>query len=197
MYTDFEQRTETNDVGTSKLVLFWRIKYGSCARPLIYIHTLNHTLYPHNHFIPIARYDEYNVTIVKRICSDEDHMTEVNVTLSLVLNDNVRQHVPYVVCIVRRRSGGYSDIRSNEVHLPEPATEQERPTTLPLEILTTSTIRQNVLNATQHVNNTPQGIDLGTFIGDCVPCSAVRHLQALYVCTILFLVTNLLYRVLG
>ena len=186
MYTYLEQTTETGDDGTLKLLLFWRVQYNtSCAvRPRVQdVATLIYTLYPSNKLVPIAKDDEYNVTIA--ICENEDteNTTEVNVTLSLLLNDNVLQHVPFIRCLITRT--GYGDIES-KVHLPLHA-NQSKPTAgqeIPHTCRTTGSIRTEP--------------DINKFTDDCVPCSAsLRHFQVLQLCIVSFFIANMLCEVVG
>ena len=93
----FEHSVTTN---SNLLTVSWQINYQhvQCDRMWrVRVATEHYTLYP-NQFpedVPIAQIAEYNVTIdsTSAACTD-------NVTLSLLLTENVIQHVPYVECII-------------------------------------------------------------------------------------------------
>ena len=172
-HTDLVQTAQTGDDGTLTLILFWQVRYNlpcDAWPPFVFVTTVNHTFHPPNPFVPIAENDEYNVTVAKSPeCSDTENTTEVNVTLSLLLNDNVLQHVPYIQCLISREA--YGDIRSQvPVYLPLP-TDQCQPT----------------------AGQTESHTDNNIITDDCVPFSAsLRNLQVLHLYIILFLIANIL-----
>ena len=99
--------------------------------------TEEYTLYP-NQFpedVPIAQISEYNVTMN----SDSASCTD-DVTLSLHLTENVIQHVPYVVCIIRTGSGDTLEShRSDRVYVYIPSTTQTPETTTTQNVITNAT----------------------------------------------------------
>lgn len=103
--------------------------------------TEQYTLYP-NQFpedVPIAQFAEYNVTIDSNSAACTD-----NVTLSLLLTENVIQHVPYVECIIRTGSGATAESHtSDRVQVNVPSTTQTPQTTVtPIAFTNTTTVRQ-------------------------------------------------------
>ena len=98
------------------LHFYWQIRYEHCDWTLK-VATLNFTLYP-NDFpedLPIALKSEYNVTS-DFICNKDQEVDVVNrnVSLSILLSDNVLETVPYIVCKMTRPN---SNFRSREVYL--------------------------------------------------------------------------------
>ena len=186
VYTDLAQTTETGDDGTLKLLLLWQVRYNipcdANVRPLVYVVTVDHTLHPPNQFVPIAENDEYNVTIAKCEREDAENTTEVNVALSLLLNDNVLKHVPYIQCSIS--TAGYGEITS-KVHLPLHTVQCKTTSDQEISHETTGGIRTEP--------------DLNKLTDDChsLPCSAsLRHSQVLQLCIILLLITTMLCEVL-
>ena len=107
---------ETRNTWT--LTVSWQIYYQHVNCDIMWrvrIATQNYTLYP-NHFpedVPIAMTTEYNVSID----SNTAFCTE-NVTISLHITENVLEHVPYVVCIIRTGSGAtVESYQSDKVYL--------------------------------------------------------------------------------
>ena len=163
------------------LELFWQIQYEGCDLPVVSINTPDHTLYPVTGFvIPIELNNEYNVS-VKDVCyqGPEVDITEVNVTVSILLSDNVLENVPYIVCIITRIGSNTATIRSREVYLHSyhyiTTTHQDD------DDISTTQIFKDIINSDH----------------DCVPCAACRPYQIpAYLCTFIILITDLLYRVL-
>lgn len=86
------------------LLVFWQIQYERCDWTL-WIITANFSLYP-NPFssnLPIAKNNEYNLTLSDK-CDGEAPVKTINMnaSLSIQLNDNVIEHVPYVICLLSR-----------------------------------------------------------------------------------------------
>ena len=103
--------------------------------------TEQYTLYPNQlpEDVPIAQVSEYNVTI-----SSDSAACIDNVTISLLLTENVLQHVPYVVCIIRTGSGATSEsLRSDRVNINAPSTSS---TTQIPNRETTTMMTQNSVN---------------------------------------------------
>ena len=107
--------------------------------------TEQYTLYP-NQFpedVPIAQIAEYNVTIDSNSAACTD-----NVTFSLLLTENVIQHVPYVECIIRTGSGATAESHTSDrvpVIINVPSTTQTPPsqtTVTPTVVTNTTTERQ-------------------------------------------------------
>ena len=95
------------------LHVFWQIQYQLCDWTLR-IATANYTLHP-NPFpatVPIAKNSEYNVTL-NIMCNGEGPGKVVNmsVSLSILLNENVIKHVPYILCSLSRL-----DTNDNTIH---------------------------------------------------------------------------------
>lgn len=95
------------------LHVFWQIQYQLCDWTLR-IATANYTLHP-NPFpatVPIAKNSEYNVTL-NVMCDGEGpgKIVNMNVSLSIILNDNVIEHVPYILCSLSRL-----DTNDNSIH---------------------------------------------------------------------------------
>ena len=91
----------------------WEIQYQLCDWTLR-IATANYTLHP-NPFpatVPIAKNSEYNVTL-NIMCNGEGpgKVVNMNVSLSILLNDNVIKHVPYILCSLSRL-----DTNDNTIH---------------------------------------------------------------------------------
>ena len=100
--------------------------------------TERYTLHPNQlpEDVPIAQVSEYNVTINSDSAACID-----NVTISLLLTENVLQHVPYVVCIIRTGSGATSEShRSDRVNVNAPSISSTT------QIPETTTIIQNIVN---------------------------------------------------
>ena len=169
---------------TGILTLFWQIQGEQCNW-LIRVVTTNYTLYPADQVpadVPIELNSEYNVTEnYNEVPCDPERGLEVNVTLSILLNDNVLENVPYVVCKISRRVSSNNMIelhRSKEVYLLEP--DDDKTTTLNDENVTTLIPSETV--------------SVGT---DCVTCAGCRPLhQVLQLCTFLCLIFSFLYTVL-
>ena len=103
--------------------------------------TEQHTLYPNQlpEDVPIAQVSEYNVII-----SSDSAACIDNVTISLLLTENVLQHVPYVVCIIRTGSGATSEsYRSDQVDINAPSASS---TTQIPDRETTTMMTQNSVN---------------------------------------------------
>ena len=122
----------------------WQIYYQhvQCDRMWrVRVATERYTLYP-NQFpedVPITQVSEYNVTIN----SDSTTCTD-NVTISLLLTENVLQHMPYVVCIIRTGSGATSEShRSDQVDINAPSASS---TTQIPDRETTTMMTQNSVN---------------------------------------------------
>ena len=91
----------------------WEIQYQLCDWTLR-IATANYTLHP-NPFpanVPIAKNSEYNVTL-NIMCNGEGpgKIVNMNVSLSILLNENVIKHVPYILCSLSRL-----DTNDNTIH---------------------------------------------------------------------------------
>ena len=100
------------------LHLFWHIRYEYCDWKL-WIITPNYTLYPLNPFVnesdvPITENTDYNVTL-DVTCDNEagTKKIDMNISLSILLNDNVLENVPYIVCHMIRSDSNYT---SKEVY---------------------------------------------------------------------------------
>jgi hypothetical protein len=97
----------------SVLHVFWQIQYQFCDWTLR-VATANYTLHP-NPFpanVPIAKSSEYNVTL-NVMCDHEapEKIINMNVSLSILLSDNVIEHVPYIMCSLLR-----VDTNNNMIH---------------------------------------------------------------------------------
>ena len=154
--------------------------------------TEHYTLYP-NQFpedVPIAQIAEYNVTIDSNSAACTD-----NVTLSLLLTENVIQHVPYVECIIRTGSGATAEMRtSDRVPVNVPSTTQTPQTTVtqttvtPTVITNTTTVRQgNPFTLTPEV-----AVDIFSSIGTSGSCRPYCHDCMLFLCIYFYIFTNLL-----
>ena len=114
----------------STLTVSWQIYYQhvQCDRMWrVRVAADQFTLYP-NQFpedVPIVQISEYNVTIN----SDSAACTD-NVILSLLLTENVIQHVAYVACIIRTGVGATSESYSSDnIYVYIPFTTQTPETT--------------------------------------------------------------------
>lgn len=143
-----------------------------------------YTLYP-NQFpedVPIAQVAEYNVTIDSNSAACTD-----NVTLSLLLTENVIQHVPYVECIIRTGSGATAEMRtSDRVPVNVPSTTQIPQTTVTPTVITTTVRQGNPFTLTPEV-----AVDLFS-IGTSSSCRPYCHEHVLLLCIYFYFFTNLL-----
>ena len=138
------------------LSVSWQIYYQhvQCDRMWrVRVATQDYTLYP-NQFpedVPITQISEYNVTINSDLAACTD-----NVTLSLLITENVLEHVPYIVCIIRTGSGATSESHRSDtvpVYLP-PTVHTDKPTTPIINSVTTPTVSQgNRFTLTPAVSN--------------------------------------------
>lgn len=96
------------------IFLNWKVQYEPCDWPSIFVKTMNYTLYPNNRFLPIEIEEEFNITATDVCNSGKIH---INVTLSIHLNEDVLEHVPYIVCIIDRSTEGSGRDRSEELYL--------------------------------------------------------------------------------
>lgn len=108
---------------TDVLTIFWQIQFDECGWRVSIV-TPNYTLHPNQfpQYVPIEKDKEYNVSFIKNNAAcvhGEGRIHEINVTLSIILNENVLKNAPYIVCLLsRRRIGGVSELhRSKEVYL--------------------------------------------------------------------------------
>jgi hypothetical protein len=97
----------------SVLHVFWQIRYQFCDWTL-QVATANYTLHPNliPATVPIAKNSEYNVTL-NIMCDGEapEKIINMNVSLSILLSDNVIEHVPYIMCSLLRL-----DTNNNVIH---------------------------------------------------------------------------------
>lgn len=107
------------------LKLFWQILIENCADNIwpwtVTVVTEIYTLYP-NQFpqdLPIKEHKEFNVTLTDLRCHQNSLLFEKNVTLSILINDNIVENVPYVLCKISKwdSSGMATVYRSRSVHL--------------------------------------------------------------------------------
>ena len=86
------------------LHVFWWIHYEFCDWT-VWVVSADSTLYPFPspEDIPIAKNSEYSVTL-NSMCDHEAPVKTINmnVSLSLLLNSNVIEHVPYIMCVLSR-----------------------------------------------------------------------------------------------
>lgn len=79
--------------------LQWVIQYEKCSKHRINIETKNNiNLHPPDSVVPIEVNRDYNVTVNYNDCRSERNITRINITLWIHLNDDVFQHVPYIMC---------------------------------------------------------------------------------------------------
>ena len=96
------------------IFLNWKVQYKPCDWPLISLKTMNYTLHPNNSFLPIEYGKDINVTVDE--CNSDK--TDIDITLSIHLNEDILEHVPYIVCIITRHTeGGRNERRSEELYL--------------------------------------------------------------------------------
>jgi hypothetical protein len=147
------------------------------------------TLYP-NQFpedVPITQITEYNITINPNPapCTDD-------VTLSLLLTENVIQHVPYVVCIIRTGSGATAvQHTSDRVHVYIPTTQPPQTTTttnVNIVTNTTTVTQSNPLTLTPAVSFDSNSISNSASCRSC-------HDRVLLLCVCFYLFTNLFIHV--
>lgn len=93
----------------SVVFLEWRVQYEPCDLPDVDIRTMKYLLHPSNHFIPDQISRDVNVT-ENRVCNSG--RKQINITLSIHLNEYILEHVPYIVCIITRYTGG--DTKSDQ-----------------------------------------------------------------------------------
>ena len=161
------------------LTVSWQIYYQhvQCDRMWrVRVATEQYTLLP-NQFpedVPVARISEYNVTINSNsaFCTD-------NVTLDLLLTENVIQHVPYVVCIIRTGSGTASEShRSERVYLNSTIQTLDTTTTHNIVTYTTALRQGNQFTITPAVS-----LDIVSNNSSCILCRPNHvHLLLLYIC---------------
>lgn len=96
------------------IFLNWKVQYEPCDWPSIFVKTMNYTLYPQNRFLPIEIEEEFNITATDVCNSGKIH---IDVTLSIHLNEDVLERVPYIVCIIVRSTEGGGRDRSEELYL--------------------------------------------------------------------------------
>ena len=85
-------------------MVFWQIQEQLCNWNIRVVPE-NYTLHPYQNpkDVPIEKGTEFNITFERDPCSPETgSQYQVNVTLYLLLNDNVMEHVPYIVCKISR-----------------------------------------------------------------------------------------------
>ena len=169
----------------SYLTVSWQIYYEhvQCdhmwrVRVATELYTLHPNQFPED--VPIAQISEYNITINSNSASCTD-----NVTLRLLLTENVIEHVPYVVCIIRTGSGATSvSHKSERVYLNSTIPTSETTTTH--NIATYTTLRRG-----NHFTLTPAvSLDIVSDSSSCTLCRPNRgHLLLLYVCFYLIMYT--------
>ena len=170
----------------SSLTVSWQIYYQhvQCDRMWrVRVATELYTLYP-NQFpgdVPIAQISEYNVTINSNsaFCTD-------NVTLSLLLTENVLEHVPYAVCIIRTGSGATSEShRSERVYLNS-TIQTPTETTTTQNIVTDPTVSRqgNPFTLTPAVS-----LDIISYSSSCTLCRP-NHFYVLLLYISIYLILN-------
>lgn len=106
---------------TDILTIFWQIQLEECGWRVRVV-TPNYTLHPNRFPLPIEKHKEYNVSFIKDYTAcvgGEEKVYEMNVTLSIILNENVLKNAPYIVCLISRQGidGVSQNHRSKEVYL--------------------------------------------------------------------------------
>ena len=133
--------------------LRWIFSYDAdrcgTVTPAVNIKTRDFMLWPvGSQSLPISIGADYNVT--KFDPSTLNGAAEVNVTLSLLLNENVRAHVPYVVCNIKIRNVDGDTVcerRSDTVSLPPPVTTPAQTTTVMSSATSTDTTSPTATNS--------------------------------------------------
>ena len=94
----------SEDEEMTVLHLYWQIQYELCDWNL-WIVTANFTLYPNlvPAKVPITKNSDYNVTL-DTMCNRKtpQNTISMNISLSILLNDNITEHVPYIMCELSR-----------------------------------------------------------------------------------------------
>ena len=170
----------------STLTVSWQINYQhvQCDRMWrVRVAADQFTLYP-NQFpedVPIAQISEYNVTINSAACTDD-------VTLSLLLTENVIQHVAYVACIIRTGVGATSEsYRSDNIYVYiDPSTTQTPETT---------TTQNGITNATTVRQGNPSTLSPAVSTDNVMSYNSSgrpHHGHVFHVCICLYLFTNII-----
>lgn len=177
------QMASTSEDGELAILhLYWQIQYELCDWTL-WIVTANFTLYP-NPFptkVPIARNSDYNVTL-DTLCNHKapQKTISMNISLSILLNENVTEHVPYIMCMLSRidTNNMIQYHRSRKVYLQSylhqnVTTSSTATSTQEMQSLFTSNSTQSVITnipSTKNVCNTSSANNIsyqhmGTYLG--------------------------------
>ena len=148
--------------------------------------TNEYNLLPPSHYLPIMKHQEFNVTLNDRLCGSEtNNMYEMNVTVSLLLSDNVIQNLPFVACILSNRNNVH---KSEKVYLSNFISSTSTTTEEPHSTEGYQT------NSTHSIVSTTRQNTMPNFSNGTLCCAAVKPHpnKVLSLCILLCLISYLM-----
>ena len=178
------------------LKLFWQILIENCDDKwpwTVTVVTQIYTLYP-NQFpqdLPIKEHEEFNVTLTDLRCHQNSLLLEKNVTLSILINDNIVENVPYVLCKISKwDSSGISTVylsRSVYLQTCETVTTQDHDLSPETSMYVFSNDNPQLISST---SNSEFNDSMTLCSAALSPCQNKALLLCVLICLITYLLLN-------